>query len=201
MTRFIIPAFLTLVLLAAPLAQAAEETGAGAAGVFSAEGETLTGEAAPAEEQQGGQTDVPGEGCTQMWCQEGLTINLNGSDWPAATYDFVVMLDGKATRCSATLPFKNCETSVTCNNSNVTIGESGCALEAHAHSFNSITSKLSPEQVGFAIRRSDGKFFAWERESQKICTYPNGAKCDTRECCSVYAEVDVVWEDQVPKQQ
>jgi hypothetical protein len=211
-----IPALLALALLLAHPALA-EETGLprGMEGGTEQDqtlfGAPLTGEqgplVAPAEAAKPAPVADPAElapaitACTQMWCQEGLTLNLNGSDWPAGKYDFVVMLDGKVTRCKAELPFKTCDTNVTCSSSDVTIGESGCALPPESHSFNSITSKLSPTEIGIAIRRGDGKFFAWEKAIQKICTYPNGLKCDQRECCSVYAEADVNWEDQPPRKQ
>lgn len=132
--------------------------------------------------------------CTQMWCQEGLTLNLNGDEWPAGDYYFAVNLDGKLTNCKGTLPFKNCQSSVVCNTKDITIGESGCALPPANHSFNAILSPQAPTDVVIAIRRADGKYFFWENAAQKICTYPNGAKCDARECCSVYSEVKVVWE-------
>lgn len=135
------------------------------------------------------------QACTQMWCQEGLTVDLNSDEWPAGDYYFAVKLDGKLTNCKGTLPFKNCESNVVCNTKDITIGESGCALPPANHSFNTIHSQQAPADLAVAIRRADGKYFVWENAPQKICTFPNGAKCDERECCSVYSRIDIVWED------
>lgn len=166
-------AFFALLLTVMP-AQAAEEAGIDTAG-------------------------KPAMACTQMWCQEGLTLDLNSDEWPAGDYYFAINLDGKLTNCKAKLPFKNCESNVTCNTKDVTIGESGCALPPEQHSFNAILSQQAPSDVAVAIRRADGKYFVWDNSPQKICTFPNGARCDERECCSVYSEINIVWETNQPQ--
>lgn len=133
------------------------------------------------------------QACTEMWCQEGLTLNLNGSDWPAGRYTFTVSLDGATTHCTGSLPFKSCEGNVTCDTQDVTIGESGCALPV-GHSFHAIMSQKTPQHLNVAITRADGKTFSFDSAVEKKCFYPNGEGCDPRPCCSAVLQADVAWE-------
>lgn len=130
--------------------------------------------------------------CTEMWCQEGLMLQLQGGDWPAGDYEFTIGLDGAVTHCKGSLPFKTCDGSVTCDTKDVTIGESGCALP-DGHTFHAILSQKTPANLSVTIMRGDGKAFSYQSPVQKQCGYPNGKECDPRECCSAVMETPVEW--------
>lgn len=131
--------------------------------------------------------------CTQMWCQEGLMLNLKGDQWPAGEYMFKIKLDDKDVTCKGSLPFKTCDGSVTCDDASVTIGESGCAMENETHSFHAVMVQTPPKHMTLDIARGDGKSFSFDSAVESQCGYPNGEQCDLRPCCSAMLETEVVW--------
>ncbi len=130
--------------------------------------------------------------CTEMWCQEGLMLQLKGIDWPAGDYQFTVDMDGARTVCKGSLPFKTCDGSVTCDTTDITIGESGCALP-EGHTFHAILSPKTPKHLTVSITRGDGKSFAYDSVVNQQCGFPNGAECDKRQCCSAVIDAQVDW--------
>lgn len=131
--------------------------------------------------------------CTQMWCQEGLTLQFDGGTWPAGDYTFTVAMDGATTTCKGSLPFKSCDGNVTCDSEDVKIGESGCAMPANTHSFYGVLSQKTPNQLSVNITRNDGKSFSYVSEVKGTCFYPNGPSCDERQCCSAVVTTPLVW--------
>ena len=131
--------------------------------------------------------------CTEMWCQEGLTLHFDGGAWPAGDYTFTVTMDGATTVCKGSLPFKSCDGSVTCDNDALKIGESGCAMPADTHSFYGVLSQKTPKQLSVNITRNDGKSFSYGSEVKGTCFYPNGPTCDARQCCSAVVTTPLVW--------
>lgn len=131
--------------------------------------------------------------CTQMWCQEGMTVMFKDGVWPAGDYTFTVKLDDKTVTCKGSLPFKTCDGSVTCDAEGVTIGESGCAMGPETHSFHAVMTPVPPQHVTLDIARSDGKTFSFDSAVEAECGYPNGEQCDVHQCCSAVIETNVVW--------
>ncbi len=132
--------------------------------------------------------------CTQMWCVEGYTLRLEGQDWPAGQYTFNIIADNTVYSCQGALPFDGCgKPAITCNDDGVQIGESGCALPASEHKFDSIMLPKIPDNVSMSIAAPDGNIFSYENAVQKRCGYPNGEECDTRACCSAMESVQVRW--------
>lgn len=132
--------------------------------------------------------------CTQMWCDEGMTLELRGSDWPAGRYDFRILLDGVETGCTGKLPLSSCETpNATCDNARVTIGESGCAMPG-GHSFHAVMTPDVPARIGLTITHESGKTFRYESAVEESCGYPNGKECDPNPCCSAHVAADIAWE-------
>jgi hypothetical protein len=131
--------------------------------------------------------------CTQMWCQEGLTLDFKGADWPAGRYDFAITLDDAHISCAGELPLKSCDApNVTCDSEDVTIGESGCALP-DGHSFYAILSPTTPERVAVTVTHESGKTFTYDSDVAPVCSYPNGEGCDPHPCCSAVLSADVVF--------
>lgn len=135
-----------------------------------------------------------GFACTQMWCQEGFTLILNGSDWPPGAYTFTVTGDGKKTACISRLPFTGCEGNTKCDAEGVIIGESGCAMGPETHSFYAVMMPATPQAFSLAIEHESGKTFTYNQEAVPMqCSYPNGERCDPRPCCSANLSADVTW--------
>jgi len=139
--------------------------------------------------------------CTKMWCQEGLTLNFGGEAFKAGKYTFALDIDDRQVTCTASLPFKSCDGSVSCHGQaegdteGVTIGESGCALPPESHTFSSVMIQKVPQHLKMTItREKDGARFVMDRNIDQQCSYPNGKQCDQRPCCSSVYEVPVVWE-------
>lgn len=132
-------------------------------------------------------------GCTEMWCNEGFTLNLDGGAWPAGAYQFAITADGTRTTCEGRLPFASCDNNTRCDSDAVLIGESGCALPASSHSFYMIQMPKSPAHITVDITHDSGKRFHYESAVQSQCGYPNGKECDPHPCCSATLSTPVVW--------
>lgn len=140
-------------------------------------------------------TAAPARACTEMWCVEGLTVDLKTDDWPEGKYRFTVTADGKTMRCDSHLPFTSCEAQNTkCDSDEVLIGESGCALPKSDHTFYNLTVRTIPENFSLTIEHESGKRFIYSAPVTKQCGYPNGKGCDPRECCSARLTADVQWQ-------
>jgi hypothetical protein len=127
--------------------------------------------ASPAQAQQA---------CTEMGCMNGLTIDVPlDYRWQPGAYVFDFNLDGKAVRCTGSLPLKSCDQpSITCSAEGVMIMESGCALPKNGHGFGMITIDSSPASASIKITRS-GQMIAqnsWKPAYQ--ITRPNGPRCE-----------------------
>jgi hypothetical protein len=137
-----------------------------------------------------------GEGiaCTQMWCQEGLNVTLDGADWLPGVYTFTITADGQETVCTSRLPFPGCNGNSMCSGEGVVIGESGCAMPPKAHSFHAVTMPKTPKTFSLTIVHESGKTLSFGPEEVTAqCSYPNGPQCDPHPCCSAKLVMDVVW--------
>ncbi len=134
--------------------------------------------------------------CTQRWCQEGLTVNLQGTEWPTGDYIFKVKADEQEFICTSKLPFTDCETSaVTCDKEGVSIGASGCALPPEGHSFHGVMmNNADIKQISVDIMHSNGKKASFTSPVAAQCGYPNGEQCDSHQCCSAVLDAPVVWQ-------
>lgn len=133
--------------------------------------------------------------CTQMWCQEGLTVNLKADTWPAGSYEFVVRADDRTVTCKSSLPFKGCEGNTVCDGKGVMIGESGCALPPEAHGFYAIILPSIPDDIKLTVTHESGKTFSYQTPVDKKCFFPNGEGCDPKPCCSAASDFALDWKD------
>jgi len=132
--------------------------------------------------------------CTQMWCMEGYTLELNAAQWPQGQYAFKIIADDEVYQCEGSLPFNGCGApAVTCSADGIMIGESGCALPAETHGFSSLHLSEIPDNIAVTISGPAGSFM-YEDKVQKQCGFPNGEECDPRACCSAMHSVDVRWD-------
>jgi hypothetical protein len=131
--------------------------------------------------------------CTAMWCQEGLTVNFTGKDWPEGKYQFEIQAGGTTTRCQGHLPFNGCEDHTTCDREGITIMESGCMLPDVEQSFAGIMMKTIPTAITLRVRHESGKKFEFSSPVARQCGYPNGKQCDKKECCSGVLNAPVIW--------
>ena len=133
--------------------------------------------------------------CTQMWCQEGATVNLKVDAWPAGNYEFIVKADDHTVTCKSSLPFKACEGNTSCDREGVMIGESGCALPPEAHSFHAVMLPAIPDNIKITVSHESGKTFSYQTPLEKNCFFPNGEGCDPKPCCSATVEFSLFWKD------
>jgi hypothetical protein len=133
--------------------------------------------------------------CTQMWCQEGTTVNLKSDTWPPGSYEFVITADDRTVTCKSALPFKACEGNTTCDGEGVLIGESGCALPPEAHSFQAIMLPAIPENIKIVVTHESGKTFSYQTPLEKNCFFPNGEGCDPKQCCSTMQDLILDWKE------
>lgn len=132
-------------------------------------------------------------GCTAMWCLEGYTLNLKAAQWPAGQYTIKIIADDTVHQCQGVLPFNGCgQPAMTCSDTQIVIGESGCALPAETHHFNAIQLKQIPQNISVTIMGPEGSFI-YENQTNPQCSYPNGETCDTRQCCSAVEEAIINW--------
>lgn len=131
--------------------------------------------------------------CTQMWCQEGYLLHINAPSWPAGVYSFKVIADDTVYNCQGVLPLQSCgKPSVTCNDRDISIAESGCAMDASTHAFNGIMLKKIPEHISVNISGPNGSVIH-EGMVNKQCSYPNGKQCDPRQCCAAIDYMTISW--------
>jgi hypothetical protein len=161
------------------------------AGPAFAQGDEAAG--APAADRLMAPTPPP-RACTEMWCQEGLNIELKAADWAPGAYKFVVETGGATVTCRAKLPFDSCDAHAACDGEGVGIGESGCALPPETHGFYSVMLDKIPDAVKLTIERGDGAVFTYAAPVTAQCSYPNGEGCDERQCCSAHLAADVTWQ-------
>lgn len=132
--------------------------------------------------------------CTAMWCLEGYTLNLKAAHWPAGQYTIKVIADDTVYQCQGALPFNGCgQPAMTCSDPKLVIGESGCAMRAETHHFNSLQLRPIPQNISVTIMGPEGSFI-YENKTNPQCSYPNGEGCDTRQCCSAVEEVVINWD-------
>jgi hypothetical protein len=121
----------------------------------------------------------PIHACTQIGCDDGLTIAFS-LDEPG-TYAFEIVADGEAITCSVTLPLPPCGSggASNCSASDVFIGESGCALDPSAQSLEDLVfSGTNPASVEITVLR-DGVEIAHRGFTPKYETVtPNGPECE-----------------------
>lgn len=131
--------------------------------------------------------------CTQMWCMEGYMLNLEAASWPEGYYNFKIIADENVYSCEGNLPLRSCGMpSVVCSDKAVQIGESGCAMPAETHSFNSVMLTKIPDNIVVSVSGPTGSF-THEGKVDKKCGYPNGEGCDPRACCSAHETVQINW--------
>jgi hypothetical protein len=118
-------------------------------------------------------------GCTEIGCMDGLTIDTPlDYRWQAGLYVFDFALDGKAVRCTGSLPLKSCDQrSIACNAAGVMIMESGCALP-NGHGFGMITIDSSPASASLKITHNGQMIAQGNWTPAYKVTHPNGPGCE-----------------------
>lgn len=127
--------------------------------------------------------------CTQMWCREGVTINLPISNTPGQ-YRFVVVADGERYTCDGVLPLSRCGTpSARCDKPGISVGESGCALPAQQQHFNGLFLEKVPRQLEIDVSTPGRPAIQVSGPVMPQCFYPNGQQCDPRPCCQAQVNI------------
>lgn len=120
----------------------------------------------------------PAGGCTQIGCEDGLTIEFSAKQPGAYTFDIVA--DGQTITCNATLPLPPCSSPPTpnCSVAGVSLTESGCALVPSAHSLEGLYFyDMHPKSVEVTVLR-DGAEVARQTFAPAYKTVaPNGVEC------------------------
>lgn len=130
--------------------------------------------------------------CTQMWCDEGLRVTFDAAKWPAGDYKIELLADDKSIKCTATLPFKDCEGGqFTCDSPDLQVTTEGCALPKDQHKLGGIWMQIPPQKVMLTLTQPDGKKSSLDTAVDPQCSWPNGEQCDERECCSAQYTLSV----------
>lgn len=125
--------------------------------------------------------------CTQMWCDEGLTLQFEAARWPAGVYKMELEVDGAPVTCTASLPLPPCgEAAFECsaNDNEIAVITEGCALPQNAQKLGGIHMRGVPEQLTAKVSMPDGTIRDMASAVAAQCGYPNGEGCDERQCCS-----------------
>lgn len=92
--------------------------------------------------------------CEQEYCSDYLAIVLEkATAWPAGTYEFDIVSDGEATRCSLTLPRAVPDLIGACDDSDFNLGS------GEADSIGAINIAGAPDHVDLVISH-DGVVFS-----------------------------------------
>lgn len=139
-----------------------------------------------AQAQQTHETQ-PARMCTEMWCDEGFSLNLTASQWPAGAYKIDILADGIAVSCVAQLPLPACgQPAYQCSDNalDVLVMTQGCALPVTAHALGGVKMKAVPKQFSIKATLPDGTVREMSSAVESQCSFPNGEHCDAKACCS-----------------
>ncbi len=127
------------------------------------------------------------QACTQMWCDEGFTLNLSAPQWQTGQYQIAMDIDGAAVTCTAQLPLPACgQDAFTCsdNDLDIMVITQGCAMPPETHALGGVRMKSVPQNFTAVVTLPDGSVHRAGGAVEKRCVYPNGEQCDPRACCS-----------------
>lgn len=120
--------------------------------------------------------------CTEMGCQNGVSIDFKYTD-PGA-YVFEVTVDGAKVTCKATLPIAQPPPPSSCDGANVFLGLVGSALPASQQSLEGLTLATTTAKT-IALRATrDGKVIGEKSFAVPYVTSPgpNGPGCEPNQC-------------------
>lgn len=127
-----------------------------------------------------------GRPCTEIGCSDGVDITLVARRWKLGAYRFYLDTGNQQVDCTGKLPLAPCSSgpSLQCLDNvtgkpvtNVTIGESGCALGPEAQGFSGIHIADTPATVVLEITR-DGALVGADKFAVRYQTVqPNGPEC------------------------
>lgn len=132
---------------------------------------------------------APAQVCTQMWCQEGVSIILPPISTPG-DYRFSVTADGQMFSCHGRLPLPPCgQQAVTCDRPGLVVQESGCAMPPETHSFYGLFLSVVPKNIEVSIAMPGRSPISFAGPTNAKCFYPNGPQCDPRACCQAQINI------------
>jgi hypothetical protein len=118
-------------------------------------------------------------GCTEIGCQSGFAVDLvRPLPWTAGRYRVEVTGDANAS-CEVDLPL-SCERPARCSGQpgSVTLGLSGCALDASQHSISSVFFPGLPGTVTVTVLQDDRPLGTGTFSPAYRSTQPNGPDCE-----------------------
>lgn len=125
--------------------------------------------------------------CTQMWCDEGFTLNLTAPQWQAGQYQIAMDVDGTAVTCTAQLPLPPCgQEAFTCtaNDLDFAVITQGCAMPPATHALGGVRMQKVPKNFSAIVTLPDGSVRTTAGAVESHCGFPNGEHCDPRACCT-----------------
>ncbi len=117
--------------------------------------------------------------CTEIGCMDGLTLRVDPNhDWKSGNYDLYFKLGGRGVICRGRLPLKPCEEGPTFQcGSDITVGESGCALPQNAHAIADIHIDGNPSNVSLEIVHNGRTIITRRLVPDYQLSRPNGPGC------------------------
>lgn len=118
--------------------------------------------------------------CTEIGCNDGIDFTADPSfDWDNGQYEVHVAIDYKTVSCFGQLPLNACESGPTfkCDDPEVTIMESGCALPRDQHGIAGIHVAAEPRKIIVRIARNYKTIVTRTIIPQYQTSRPNGRGC------------------------
>ncbi|PZQ47713.1 MAG: hypothetical protein DI551_02825 [Micavibrio aeruginosavorus] len=118
--------------------------------------------------------------CTEMGCENGISFTVDpAQEWKNGQYEISLALDYKKVICRGELPLNACEDGPTfyCDDKDVTIIESGCALPKDQHAIGGIKINEEPNKVIVRVARNYRTMVTRTIVPQYQTLIPNGAGC------------------------
>ncbi|TVQ87237.1 MAG: hypothetical protein EA397_18130 [Deltaproteobacteria bacterium] len=123
-----------------------------------------------------------GQVCTQIGCESGLTVEIEGIEsWPAGDYVVRASVDGESVQCEGSIPLNPCDQgyTFTCSDGVARISESGCDLPEREHGLSHVHFLAdAAREVSLRIER-DGELLGEQTFEPSYETFqPNGPECE-----------------------
>mgnify|MGYP007090804393 CR=1 FL=1 len=118
--------------------------------------------------------------CTQIGCMNGVNFTVDPNrDWKNGQYEVHVALDLKTVVCRGELPLHPCDQGPTfrCDDPDVTVMESGCALPDNNHGIGGIMINDDPQKIIVRLTRNYRTILTRTIVPQYQTSMPNGPGC------------------------
>jgi hypothetical protein len=128
--------------------------------------------------EQGRCAEIPALPCTEIGCGSAFSVQFEKSgSWTPGHYRVDVSLDGRSVQCAADIPL-SCDAAPACDDPQVLLQLSGCALPAESHAITGVDILTeTPVEVSVGLLDEAGSMASGSWRPTYTTSQPNGPEC------------------------